>query len=75
MHSSLNCRLSNPTAVSFDRLWKRHTKQESGFVDVMMLIAVICQYEDYVLRTVIREYLRMPMPPGSSIADNGKSMG
>lgn len=41
----------------------------------MMLIAVICQDEDYILKTVIRAYLRMPMPPGSSIADKGKSMG
>lgn len=43
MHSS-QLLFSNPTAVSFDQLRKRHTKQEGGLVDVMMLIAVECQH-------------------------------
>lgn len=71
-HSTLN--LQTPL-LPFDRLRKRHTKQERGLTDVMMLIAVACQHEDYIFETMNREYLRMPMPPGSSIADKGKSMG
>ena len=66
---------STCTAVSFDRLWKRHTNEEGGLVDVMMLIAIIYQLKNYMLKTIVEEYLRIPMPPGSSIADNGNSMG
>ena len=42
--------ISKPYAVSSNRLRKRHTKQEGGLVDVMMLIAGGCQQKDYVLR-------------------------
>lgn len=63
------------TAVCFDRLWKRHTNEEGGLLDIMMLVAIIYQLKNYMLKTIVGQYLRIPMPPGSSIADNGKSMG
>lgn len=72
---SLKILLSIFTAVFFVRLWKRHTNEEGGLLDIMMLVAIMYQLRNYIVRTIIGEYLRIPMPPGSSIADNGKSMG
>lgn len=57
MHSSIGCQFHNPTAVSFDRLRKRHTKQEGGLVDVMMLIAIVCQHQACVTKPAVRDQI------------------
>lgn len=65
----------NIAAVSVDHIRKRHTNVEGGLLDIMMLIAITCQFKKYTLKTIVVEYLRISMPPGSSIADNRECMG
>lgn len=59
--------------------WKSHACEQRWFLNVMMLVAIVCVSLDqerggasYKIR---RTYLSTPITPGSSINDSGNSIG